>query len=302
MPEDLEKAILFFERAVSLDPQYALGYSGLAETYVVIGDHARIVGTLNLVKPQIAYPKAEQYCLKALSIDNELAEAYAALGEVRCDWKWDFPGAEKALKKAIELNPNYATAHQWLAEYYFGLGNIHSAREAIDRARELDPFSFIIQFVNARVHLGERNYYNSIEILNEILTKIPDFQPAHLVIAHAYLLSKSYDLALLHIAKFKNPLSVKYFKCRILAKSGDINQAKKMLQDSLSIPDIYDWPGALAIIYGELGQIDEAVKWYKKAIEKHSQFVLFRHGFGRCDVLNNDPRVKEMLREAGLDR
>jgi serine/threonine protein kinase len=300
--ESLKKAIYFFEKAVSLDPKYALGYSGLAETYVVIGDIADMMGGIDFIDIKTAYQRAEECSLKALSLDNDLAEAYAALGEIKCDWSWDFPSSEKALKKAIELNPNYATAHQWLAEYYNGMGKIHLAREAINKAMELDPFSFIIQFVDARLYLIERNYDKSIEIINEILSKNPNFHPAHLIIAHAYLFSNSYNLAFQHVEKFRNSLHIMYLKIRLLARQGKIDEAKKLWRESVNLPGIDEWPGAQAIILADLGRIDEAIKYYKKAIQKRSNVVLFRHGFGRCDALTNDPRVKQMLREAGFDR
>jgi len=112
--QDLQKAIDYFEKAVALDPQYALGYASLAKTYIVIAE-------LGFEKPEIVKFKAEEYSLKALALDEGLAEAHTALAAIKQIWEWDFEGAEEEFKMAIHLNPNYATAHQWLAELYVSM-------------------------------------------------------------------------------------------------------------------------------------------------------------------------------------
>jgi len=146
-----------------------------------------------------------------------------------------------------------------------------------------------------------RQYEKSIEIFGNILAKTPNFKPAHMVISLAYMFNKSYDLALQH-ADIRQPVTTQLFlKGRILAHQGEIGQLEKALKENLSLPDIYEYPGALAIIYADMGKLDEALKWYKKAIEKHSLFVLTRHEMSRCDALNNDPRVKAMLKDIGLE-
>ena len=300
--EDLQKAITFFERSVELDPKYALGYSGLAETYVVLGDSGTLMEDLRKKMPDSVYPKAEEYCLKALSIDSELAQTQAALGEIMCDWKWNFREAEKAYKRAIELNPNYATAYQWLGEYYSATRKFSLARESINRAKELDPFSIIISFFDGMVYGLEKKYDKAIEIFEKILEKNPDFQIAHFTLSATHLTKKSYEKALYHAEQCKSPLNRAYLKFRILASRGEVKEARKILNKLLDDPYMQKSSGLFAIMYADLGEMEEALKWYKMGIEKHSPFLLHRHSIGaKCEVLNSDPSVKEILKKHGLE-
>ncbi len=294
--QDLEKAISYFEKAVELDPDYALGYAGLALTYLVIGD-------LHFGESKIVYPKAEIYCLKALKLDKNLAEAHAALGGIKNYWTWDFTGAEQALKKSISLNPNYATAHQWLAEHYFIRGKFKLAHKELNLAEELNPLSFITKLVRANIYLSEKKYPESIKLVNRVLLINPNMELANLILINAYLEEKSYDKVLELASQSKIPQFFEYMKFRILISQGKINQARKFFQELqttlLEVASIY--PGIIAIIYAELGDMDKAIKWYKKAIEHRDITILSRYGLGRCDPLLKDPRIKKMLRDIGLE-
>jgi serine/threonine protein kinase/Tfp pilus assembly protein PilF len=295
-PQDLEKAIAYFEKAVEMDPEYALGYAGLAMTYQVIGD-------LQIQERKVVYPKAEVYCLKALKLDNNLAEAHAALGGIKNYWTWDFPGAEQALKKSISLNPNYATAHQWLAEHYFIRGKFKLAHKELDLAEELDPFSFITKVVRANIYLSEKKYPESIKLANRVLLTNPNIELTNLILINAYLGEKSYE-KVLELASHTNIYQLSEFmKFEILISQGKINQARKFFQELkatlLEVASIY--PGILAIIYAELGDMDEAIKWYQKAIKQRDIFILGRYGLGLCETLLNDPRVQKMLKDIGLE-
>ncbi|MEN8221825.1 MAG: protein kinase [Acidobacteriota bacterium] len=294
--EDLEKAIVYFKKAVELDPEYALGYSGLADTYTVIGELYP-----DLIKN--VYVKAEKNCLKALSIDNNLAQAYSALGEIKGDWKWEFAAAEKDYLKAIRINPNYATAHQWLAEHYNVMGKFKLAHKELDIAEELDPLSFIIKMVRANIYLAEKKYTEAMELANKVFLINPKIELNNIILINAYLGMKFYDKVLELASQSEIPELSEYMKFRILISRGDISGAGKIFQDpnieSLEVASIY--PTVIAIIYAELGNMDKAVKWYKRAIEQRDRIVLLRYSVGRCDPLLNDPRVQKMLRKIGLE-
>jgi Tfp pilus assembly protein PilF len=134
--EAIKQAIEYFNRAIEIDPGYALAYSGLADCYNLQG--------LRDADPKEAFPKAKAMALKALEIDDTLAEAHASLGFVKHRFDWDFAGAEKEFKRALELNPNYATAHQWYAFYFASIGKFTEAIEEMRRAQEFDPLSLEI--------------------------------------------------------------------------------------------------------------------------------------------------------------
>ncbi len=293
---DLEKAIFYFKKAVALDPEYALGYSGLADTYTVLGELFP-----DLIES--AYEKAEKNCLKALSIDENLAQAYSALGEIESDWKWEFDAAEKNYLKAIRINPNYATAHQWLAEYYNVRGKFKLAHKELDLAEELDPLSFIIQMVRANIYLAEQKYSEALKLANNVFLINPKIELNNIILINAYMGIKSYDKVLELASQLEIPQLSEFIKFRILISRGNLSEARKIFQglniESLEVASIY--PSVIATIYADLGNMDEAVNWYKKAIEKKDRIVLLRYGISRSDPLLNDPRVKKMLREIGLE-
>ena len=135
--DGLRKALEYFQRAIDLDPNYALAYAGLADCYVLLSDYGGL-------PPKDAFPRAKAAGLKALEIDDKLAEAYPSLAWVRCFYDWDFPGAEGDFKRAIELNPNYATAHHWYGWYLALMGRFEEAIAQVKKAQELDPLSLVI--------------------------------------------------------------------------------------------------------------------------------------------------------------
>jgi len=140
-------------------------------------------------------------------------------------------------------------------------------------------------------------------LVNRVLLTNPKIELANLILIHAYLGEKSYDKVLELASQSKIPQLSEFMKFRILISQGKINQARTFFQESQAtlLEVASNFPGALAIIYAELGDMDDAIKWYSKAIEQHDVNVLLRYGIGRCDRLLNDPRVQEMLREVGLE-
>lgn len=137
--EGLKKAIDYFKQAVDADPKYALAYTGMADSYDLLGYHG-----YGALPPMEAYPKAKVAAEKALQIDETLGEAHASLGEVKENYDWDSLGAEKEYQRAIELSPKYATAHQWYASHLAVTGKYPEAIAQIKQAQELDPLSLII--------------------------------------------------------------------------------------------------------------------------------------------------------------
>ncbi len=294
--EDLQKAITYFEKAVTLDPSYALGYASLAETYVVIGD-------LSIAKPNEIFPLAEENCIKALSLDKDLAEAHAALGEVKADWKWDFTGAEGEYRKAIQLNPNYATAYQWLAELYTVTGRYHLAHETIRKAQELNPHSHIMKVIEATIFIAERKPDEGIKILKPLLHEYPDFELARSFLILTYFVEKSYDKAELELKKLRIPRAQIVIMAILFAYRGEIDKAHALLQKLILMSEKeYIEPFWIAQVYGILGELDEAFKWYEKAFEQRSTIMPYFKVYCNINKVRQDPRFKVMIKRIGLEK
>jgi len=299
---ELDRAIQFFEKSVELDPEFALGYAALAETYVVIGEIWNILRMeRDVERSNSAYQKAEEYCIKALSLDNQLAPVYASLGEIKTDWKWDFQAGEEAYKKAVELNPNYATGYQWLAEYYIISNQIPLAEKALNRAEKLDPFSFVIKFIRSHVLIAKGEYDKAIDILLKTIDEHPDFTLAVERLIDTYMVIKDYEQASRYARQINDENQITVIQFLIYISRNEKEQARRLFQEFIqTAPPAYSSPGMWAIAYTDLGEMNLAVKWFKKAIEEKDRMVLWRYTISRREALINDPRVKKMLKEIGL--
>ncbi|MEA2554630.1 MAG: adenylate cyclase, partial [Fimbriimonadaceae bacterium] len=187
--ESLRKAIGFFERAIATDPLYALAYTGLADAYI-------FMSLLEFMPPREAFPKARTAAEKALEIDPSLAEAHASLGLVRFQFDWDWPQAEKELTRAIELNPNYATAHHFFADYLKGMGRFDEALVQIREAQELDPLSLAISSGVGHVLYLSRNYDQAIDAYRHTLELDPKFVQARLWFGRPFLQKGRFEEAI----------------------------------------------------------------------------------------------------------
>jgi serine/threonine-protein kinase len=298
-PDDLHRAITCFEKAVAIDRNYALGFASIAETYTVLGSLA--------VEPSDAvFPKAEEYGQKALTLDENLPEAHTALGAVKIWYKADTRGAEQEYKKALDLNPNYATAHQWLAELYMVTERYKLGHEEIQKAIELDPNAGIMKGIEGQIYLGEGNYDEVVRTQKELLEKDPDFDVARIMLFHACLGKRDYEQAWKNVEECKTPNWKFYMGCRFLSATGKSEEAKKMLgkidpnTSSIYVEQkiIYVEPSTIVLIYGDLGDVDEAFRWYQKAVKMRSplpEWVI--RAFLPNDCLKKDPRFKEILRK-----
>jgi tetratricopeptide (TPR) repeat protein len=175
----LKKALEFFQRALNVDPLYALAYAGLADCYIMLCEYG-------LLASEDSYPNGKAAALKALELDESLAEAHTSLGLITMLYDWDLAAAEKGFKRAIELNPNYATAHQWYAVHLAVSGRFDEAFAQIRQAQELDPLSPIISVNVARIHYFARQYDEALRCCRTILETEPTFGVAHKIMGLAY--------------------------------------------------------------------------------------------------------------------
>jgi tetratricopeptide (TPR) repeat protein len=291
--EDMKKSVEYFEQAIEEDPLYALAYTGLAFSYVTLGEW-------NILPAKEVFPKAKAAATKALEIDNSLAEAHVPLGAVKCNFDWDWQGAEREYKLAIELNPNDASAHQWYSEYLAVMGRFKEAFREIKRAQELDPLSLIINTVEAYLLFFAREYDKGIEQCRKVLEMDPHFPPAHRYLGLNYWGNDMYEEALEEFEKMNNHL----FQAVTYAKMEKVTEAKKILENLIEISNKEDVPGislAIAGIYFALGEDDQGFKWLERAYEKRDRGMVEIKVAPIYDSVRSDPRYKALLKKMNLE-
>jgi len=296
--DGLKVALAYFKQAIEEDPKYAQAYSGLADTYALLGDWQYAVMT-----PKEAFPKAKAAAIKALELDSTLGEAHNSLAFVLDGFDWDFDSAGKEFQRAIELNPGYATAHHWYAWHVSLLGRYDEAIAEMRKAQNLDPLSLIINADLAEVLVLAHSYDESIQQSRKTIEMDPNFALAHNQLAQAYLQKHMYDEAVAELQQAvklsgDSPTCVANL-ARAYVASGKRNEAVKLLGDlkKRSNPG-YSNASEIAMIYASLGDRDQAMNWLEKGYdERFNPGVLLRPGF---DPLRSDPRFQDLLHRIGL--
>jgi TolB-like protein/Flp pilus assembly protein TadD len=298
--EGLNKGIDYFQQAIAKDPTYALAYAGLADSYSILSDYG-------FVAPNEAYPKAKEAALKALQLDETLAEAHTSLGYVKTVYDWDWSGAEKEFQRAIELNPSYATAHHWHAVALMMMGRSEGAIAEIKRALELDPLSLIINRGLGTVLYAARQYDQAIEQYRKTLELDPNFPLAHSFLGLAYVQRSMYKEG---IAECEKELVISPSNTFALtglgyayAVAGRRAEAQKVL-DKLNELSKQKYVSALDMvrIYAGFGEKDKAFKWLEKAYEDRSiggGLALIKVD-PAYDPLRSDPRFADLLLRMNL--
>ena len=221
-PESFEEAIKYFQQAIAKDPDYARAYAGLADCYALLPGYTMTV-------PQTeALPKARAAALKALQLDGELAEAHTSLALITENYDWDWQTAEKEYRRAIDLNPNYATAHHWYAEYLTWNGRFDEAFQESERARQLDPLSLIIAADNAMIFYYSRQYDRAEKGFNAVLEMEPTFPRAHMV-RSVYVETGQFEKALADIDKY-NPDNTPWERVYVLGRAGRPAEAQHAME------------------------------------------------------------------------
>jgi TolB-like protein/Flp pilus assembly protein TadD len=296
--DGLKVALAYFQQAIEEDPKYAQAYSGLADTYALLGDWQYAVMT-----PKEAFPKAKAAAVKALELDSSLGEAHNSLAFVLDGFDWDFDSAGKEFQRAIELNPGYATAHHWYAWHLSLLGRFDEAIAEMRKAEDLDPLSLIINADLAEL-LGLAHYYDeSIRQSRKTIEMDTNFALAHNQLAQVYLQKHMYDEAIAELQKAVR-LSGNSPTCtanlaRAYVASGKRSEAVKLLGDlkKRSNPG-YSNAAEIAMVYASLGDTDQAMNWLERGYEERfNPGVLLRPGF---DPLRSDPRFRNLVQRIGL--
>ena len=293
--EALQKSIEYFNQAIDKDPRFALAYAGLADSYVV---------PANRLPPREAMPKAKAAAIRALELDETLAEAHVALGRVFASYDWDWTSAEKQYKRAIELNPGYATAHQWYGGYLSVVGHSNEAIAERKRAMELEPLSLIINFELGLSYYHARDYDRALEQFQKTLELDQNFPAAHNFLPAVYEQKGMYKEA---IAEFKQSISLtgssesKAGLGHVYAITGRKSEAGIVLGElKQTFGKEYLPASNIALIYAGLDDKDQAFAWLSKAYEQRAFQLQWINVDPRWDNLRSDPRFQEMLRRMGL--
>jgi tetratricopeptide (TPR) repeat protein len=296
--DSLEQAAEYFHQAIARDANYASAYSGLADTYALLGDWQYAAMTT-----REAMPKAKAAALKALELDDTLSEAHTSLAFVLEGFDWDIKSAGREFQRAIALNPGYATAHHWYAWHLALRGKFDEAIQEMRRAQNLDPLSLIINADLAELlviaHRGDEAIQQSLKTI----AMDPDFAMAHNQLAQAYLAKHMPDKAIPELEKAIT-LSGGSPTCtanlaRAYVAAGERDKATDLIEDlqERSRPG-FTHASEIAVIYAALGEEDKAMDWLDKgAAEKFNPGVLIRPGF---DSLRANPRFQNLLRRIGL--
>jgi DNA-binding winged helix-turn-helix (wHTH) protein/TolB-like protein/cytochrome c-type biogenesis protein CcmH/NrfG len=302
-PADLEKSIKHFERAIDLDPSYALAHAGLADSYAFLG---HVFGQL---PPAEAMPKARSAALKALELDEELAEAYASLGNVKLLYDWDFPGAQAAYNRSIELNPSYPLVHQFYAFYKAAVeGQIDQAVAEARRGLELDPLSISLNNATAVLLVKAGRFDEAIAQYREALEIVPSSVEAHLGIYEAYEKKGMFREAVDEYEKALKLLGLRLEEVgayrRAYEEEGIRGHWRHWLRQALARWERGDrWHFicyAIARTYGKLEQKDEAIEWLEKAYKARTGALIWVGKEPDFDTLRSDLRFQDLLRRVGL--
>jgi TolB-like protein/Tfp pilus assembly protein PilF len=291
---DFRKAIDYFKQAIIADPNYALAYAGLADAYMLNSEYGG-------EPPREAIPKARETAQKALSLDEQLSEAHTALGVIFFN-DYDFSGAEREYKRAIELDPNNATAHQWYGLFLVEVvGKFEDGLIEVERALEIEPFSPAINRSKGDVLFYARRYDESIAQLNKTIALDPNWAPPHRVLSFNYWAKGEYEASVNEFAKNRE----------VQGRSGAAQIRESFSRGGWTgflrwrIDDNRDRTGSgftSALCYAALGDKDKALIALNRAYEDHENAVLLLKVHPLVDPLRSDPRFADLMRRMGLQQ
>lgn len=295
--EDLQTAAEYFQRAIQRDPQYAQAYAGVADCYVLIASYS-------YYPPQDDIAKAREAALKALQLNDRLAEAHTSLALIYENYDWNWAAAEEEYKKAIALDPNYATAHHWYGEFLGYMGRFDESKAEYARALRLDPFSLIIQADYAVSLYYAKQYDASIAEFEAVKNVDPNFPRAH-VVADVYLQQGHFNKALaeaLTDVPGDHPWQLGRL-INIYAHMGKRSKAQelmKQLQADYRKQELNPSPLIIASI--ALGENDKAISWLERAYQEHVTIITWLKVEPIFDPLRKDPRFQSLLKKVELDQ
>jgi TolB-like protein/DNA-binding winged helix-turn-helix (wHTH) protein/Flp pilus assembly protein TadD len=295
-PQAFEQAIDYFQQAVAKNPSDARSYAGLADSYALMSGY-------RLTPQTETMPKARVAALRALELNGELAEAHTSLALISENYDWDWQKAETEFRRAIQLNPNYATAHEWYAEYLAYQGRFAEAFAESERARQLDPLSLIIAADDGAILYYSRQYDMAIAKFRAVQEMEPNFFRARMVDA-AYIEKGRFKDAIADVETWTGPEDEPWrlmmMTC-IYSRSGDQARASTEAEKLFQVYKnrIMD-PSPILFAYIAIGNKDEAFKWLERAYVQHSNLLTSMKVNPFYDSLRDDPRFSDLMRRVKL--
>ncbi len=293
-PDGIRRAGELFTKSLEIDPNFALGHVGLADTYSALSEYYLMPSAESL-------PLARQEAEKALALDPALGEAYATLAKIDMTENWDWKTAEAAFLKSIELSPNHPTAHQWYGGYLNSLGRHAEAADQLQQAYQLDPASPVIAAAYAQSfsYLGQND--ESVKQHERIVGQFPDNSRVLLMAARAYLAvgrnEEALQAAERAVAADPDDVSAPFQMLVCLARLGRTDEARRLLEENLSHAGSSTVPAVwVSRVYIALDDRESAFEWLNKACDVHDPFVWRLKFFPEFDALESDPRYQALLR------
>jgi TolB-like protein/DNA-binding winged helix-turn-helix (wHTH) protein len=296
--QGFEFAIREFQSAIDKQPDYAQAYAGLADSY-------NLSSSYGLLTPKDYMPKARAAALRALALDDTLAEAHTSLASVAQNFDWDWITAEKEYRRAIELNPNYATAHHWYGECLALEGRFDEAFVEIAKARELDPLSLIIAADYGAILYFSRQYGPAIQQFRAVLEMDPNFPRAHMI-AYAFVEEGRFPEALEAAENWRAgghaawgwPMTV-----YVYGRWGKQGEAKQAFRQMAHLKAKYKMDtSAFVLLHIGLGDTGPALDWLEKACAEHSPTITAIGVDPIYDPLRNEPRFHAVLKQINLEK
>jgi adenylate cyclase len=296
--ESYQKGLRYFEQAIEKDPNYALAYVGLADSYAVITTFAN-------VPPRETFSRAREAAQKALELDETLAEAHASLAYIHLNYDLDWAGAKKEFRRSLELKPSYAHAHHWYAHYLTALGKMDEALAESQRALDLDPLAPVMREHRCWQYMMARQPDQAIERCRQDLEVSPDFAQLRVHLGNAYLEKRMPEKA---VTEFERALSASENNAlyrsalvRGLAQAGRIAESEKLLNEmKADAKQKYISPLEIAAACAGLGHNDEAMAWLDRAYAERSPTLYNLNAEPRWDSLRTEPRFHALLRRMNL--
>lgn len=296
----LKRSADFFQQCIARDNNYALAHAGIADTLNFYGLHG-------FMAPQEAFPRAKRAALKALAIDQELGEAHASLGWINCFYDWDQSAAEDEYRRAIALEPGYATAHEWYALFLAMMGRFDEAIAEVGIALELDPLSLIVNSIQGLIHIFSRNFSMARQCLEKTLDLDPDFLLALIWLGEAHLFARDTHKAIELLSRaVKVDPEMTYALASLgfaYTQAGERSKAKDVLARMNAMGrKRYVSSIQVAHIQIGLGAPERVFKLYGKALTQRDPFFLWFKVAPHFDSIRADRRFREFLEKTGLAR
>jgi tetratricopeptide (TPR) repeat protein len=296
--EGFYKAVEYFQQAVERDPAYALAYSGIADSYVLLGWNSYL-------PPKEAFPKGKEAAAKALRLDPDLAEAHTSLAALLWLHDWQWAEAEKEFKRSLELSPTYPTANHWYAEFLMTMGLHDEALSRMKNGQELDPLALIINVAVGWALYHGRRYDEADAQLRRTAELDPNYPVTYWILGLLLRKTGRYEEAIVEGEKAVklsagSPL-MRAALASTLGAAGKTTEARQMLEDLTKLAkEKYVEPYFLAGIYVGLGEHDRAMECLERCYEEHSNWLIYLHLDPSMEDLRDNSSFQMLLRRVGL--